>query len=173
MPTDDTSPSAPLADGNDNASAPASSARRRRLARIVISSGLAFAAMLGGFELWALRSYRATIAALRELQERPKADATLDDAEAAVRGWVDRPFEREETSFREDVTVRWKSLVGNYQVRIHATKKSERTGQQYFTGIAISSDRRKRIELPEDVRPPPKQGPVGTSAGNGTARQQD
>jgi hypothetical protein len=129
--------------------------------------------MLGGFELWALRSYRATIAALRELQERPKADATLDDAEAAVRGWVDRPFEREETSFREDVTVRWKSIIGDYRVRIHATKKSERTGTQYFTGIATASNRSNRIEPPTDVLPPPRHGPVGTAPGpNGEQAKQ-
>lgn len=105
-------------------------------------------------QLWAQRSFQATTAKLDELQAG-SGDVLRSDALAAVEGWTE--IETEEREAREDITVSWKSILGDYRIRIHATKKSTSKPDQIFTGFVVLGKKPQQVPIPniENVKLPP------------------
>lgn len=154
-----------------SSSAPDQAARSggRRVVRVVVTLLTLAVVALVAVELWAFQSYRMTVADLRSLQGSSRDDVTLEESQAVAKGWY--TVENEEKSFREDVIIRWRSIYGDYWVRINGTKKSKLREKQLFTGFSTAGDKRGEIKPPEDWVEKPKYGPMGASAGGSKKRK--
>ena len=102
--------------------------------------------VVGGIELWTYQSYRTTVANLNQLLDSSNKRIALDDARGKINGWY--KAESEISTFREDITIRWVSFLGEYWIRIHATKSTDEQPEQYFTGLQTGTDKPPKVDLP-------------------------
>lgn len=120
--------------------------RRRSIIRLLIMGMMLVGLVVGGIELWTYQSYRTTVAELNQLLDTADSRIALDDAKGKISGW--HKSESDISTFREDITIRWVSLLGEYWIRIHATKSTDDQPEQYFTGFKTGTDKPPQVDVP-------------------------
>lgn len=141
---------------------------RRWVVRTMVYATLLVVGGLAAVEMWAQRSYQSTVSKLGVLQDGAQGDIPLSDAMEVVGGWT--TVETKERSMRDDVTIVWKSIFGDYSVRLHATKKSKDDEKQIFTGFETSNDNAPKAVFPDDELDPPGDPIIGERVGSGKGR---
>lgn len=140
------------------------------LLRVVVYGTLVAAVLIGGLELWAQKSYHATVAALGELQDSSDSFPSLERAEDSVKGWVARPFKREDKGFQEEITIRWRSIFGDYWVRLKSIRK-RKTRERLFAGFVTRGETVSKASAPSSFSPLPKKPPAGGTDGAGRRKR--
>jgi hypothetical protein len=123
---------------------------------------LAVAGSVLSIELWARSSYDSSVSRLQDLQNSSDSFPSLDEAEDSLNGWLVRPFGHEDKGTREEITVRWRSVFGDYWVRLYVIRKRD-SGEKLFARFVTADDKPWKAIAPAEFTPAPKRGPVGAS----------